>query len=164
MDNTLGFALVFVSAVASGLVAGVFYAFSTGVMRALGALPPAQGIAAMQAINAAVINFWFLAAFLGAGALATASGVLALVKWGGPGTGWALAGALTQLLGSVIWTIAFHVPRNDALAALDPSDPSSAAFWRKYLRVWTVGNHLRTLAALAACAFFIASSVVSASP
>jgi hypothetical protein len=37
----------------SSLIAGVFFAFSTFVMKALVRLPPAQGIAAMQAINVA---------------------------------------------------------------------------------------------------------------
>lgn len=53
------------SALGCGLMAGVFFAFSTFVMKALGALPPAQGIAAMQSINVAVINRWFMAAFFG---------------------------------------------------------------------------------------------------
>ena len=34
-----------------GLVAGIFFAFSTFVMRALGRRPAGEGIAAMQAIN-----------------------------------------------------------------------------------------------------------------
>lgn len=46
-------------------MAGVFFAFSTFVMKALGARPLAQGIAAMQSINVAVINRWFMAAFFG---------------------------------------------------------------------------------------------------
>ena len=33
------------------LVAGIFFAFSTFIMRALGRLRPAEGVAAMQAIN-----------------------------------------------------------------------------------------------------------------
>ncbi|WP_228050189.1 hypothetical protein [Tychonema sp. LEGE 06208] len=48
-----------------GLIAGVFFAFSTFVMNALGRLPPAQGIAAMQSINIAVINPLFITALFG---------------------------------------------------------------------------------------------------
>jgi uncharacterized membrane protein len=61
--------LTLTSAVGAGLVAGIFFAFSSFVMKALDRLPPAQGIAAMQSINVAVLNPWFLGAFLG-----TASG------------------------------------------------------------------------------------------
>ena len=39
--------------VAAGTVGGVFFAFSTFVMKALARLPHAQAIAAMQSINAA---------------------------------------------------------------------------------------------------------------
>ena len=51
----------------SGLVAGIFYAFSTFVMRALGQLPKNQGMAAMNAINVSVINSLFFLAFFGTG-------------------------------------------------------------------------------------------------
>jgi uncharacterized membrane protein len=46
------------TALGCGLIAGVFFAFSTFVMKALGSLLPAQGIAAMQSINLAVLNPW----------------------------------------------------------------------------------------------------------
>ncbi|MFI8100890.1 DUF1772 domain-containing protein [Streptomyces sp. NPDC101118] len=155
MDNRFSFSLVLASALASGVVAGVFYAFSTGVMRALGALPPNQGIAAMQSVNVAVINPWFLGAFMGAAGLSVASGIYAVTHWKAAGSGWLLAGALVYLIGSFVWTVAFHIPRNDALALLDPDAPASAAAWRDYLSVWTAGNHVRTLASLASSAFFI---------
>ena len=47
IDDTL-FALTLVSALGCGLIAGAFFAFSSFVMKALGRLPPPQGIAAMQ--------------------------------------------------------------------------------------------------------------------
>ena len=43
--------LYWFSALGCGLIAGVFFAFSAFVMKALALLPPAQGIAAMQSIN-----------------------------------------------------------------------------------------------------------------
>ncbi|MGG8405175.1 DUF1772 domain-containing protein [Streptomyces sp. 12297] len=155
MENKVTFSLVLLSALAAGLVAGVFYAFSTGVMRALGVLPPKDGIAAMQQINLAVINPLFLGAFMGAAALALASGVHSVTHWRQPGSGWLLAGALAYLIGSFLWTVAFHIPRNDALAALDPSAPGSVQPWLDYVRVWTAGNHVRAAAALVSSACFI---------
>jgi len=56
------------AALGSGLIAGVFFAFSTFVMPALARLAPAQGVAAMQAINVAVLNRWFLGVFVGTAA------------------------------------------------------------------------------------------------
>jgi uncharacterized membrane protein len=45
------YAATLATALGCGLVAGVFFAFSSFVMPALKRLPPAQGIAAMQSIN-----------------------------------------------------------------------------------------------------------------
>ena len=70
-------ALILFSALGSGLVAGIFFAFSTFVMNALGRLAPAQGISAMQAINVTVLNPWFLGAFFG-----TALGSIILAIFG----------------------------------------------------------------------------------
>ena len=51
-------------------MAGLFFAFSTFIMRALGGLPANGGLAAMQSINVVVINWRFLAVFLGTAVLA----------------------------------------------------------------------------------------------
>jgi uncharacterized membrane protein len=54
-DAWLGI-VTFGTALGCGLIAGVFFAFSTFVMPALARLPAAQGIAAMNAINVAAIT------------------------------------------------------------------------------------------------------------
>jgi uncharacterized membrane protein len=59
------FGLKLVTALGCGLVGGVFFAFSTFVMRALARLQPKEGIAAMQSINITVINPWFMTALFG---------------------------------------------------------------------------------------------------
>src|SRR5215208_1714033 len=48
------------TALGCGLVAGVFFAFSTLVMPALKRLPPAHGIAAMQSINKLAVTAAFM--------------------------------------------------------------------------------------------------------
>ncbi len=58
--------------VGTGLAGGIFFAFSSFVMRALGAVPPRAGIAAMNAINVAVINPGFMLVFLGTALLSIA--------------------------------------------------------------------------------------------
>ena len=144
--------LTLISALGSGLMAGFFFAFSVSVMKALGRLPPAQGIAAMQSINVVVINPVFLIAFFGTALACVAVAISALLAWQEPGAAYLLAGALLYLAGSFLVTIVFNVPRNDALAAVDPSSAAGAALWASYLTAWTVWNHVRTAAALAAAA------------
>ena len=46
--DSLLFALTLFAALGCGLMAGLFFAFSVAVMKALARLPSAEGIAAMQ--------------------------------------------------------------------------------------------------------------------
>jgi uncharacterized membrane protein len=50
-------------------------------MTALGRLPPAGGISAMQSINVAVFNPLFLGTFFGTAILCVALAIAALVSW-----------------------------------------------------------------------------------
>jgi uncharacterized membrane protein len=147
--------LVFSCALGSGVIAGFFFAFSFGVMKALGKLPPAQGVAAMQSINVAVINPVFLGVFLGTGIACLVALIGTLLRWRVPGGGYLIAGSLLYIVGSFVVTMVFNVPRNNALAALTPGTPQADALWVNYLSTWTAWNHVRMLASLAAMALFI---------
>jgi uncharacterized membrane protein len=46
--------------------------------------------------------------------------------------------------------MAYHVPRNDALAAVEPTSPDAEAHWRRYVADWTRWNHVRAAAGIAA--------------
>lgn len=159
MSDGLHFALILVAALGSGLIAGVFFAFSTFVMTALGRLPPAQGIAAMQSINVAVINPVFLGTLFGTGVVCVVLAVIALLGWQAPGAAWLLAGSVLYVVGDVVVTMAFNVPLNNALAAADPASADGATLWARYLKGWTAWNHVRTVAGLAATAAFILALV-----
>jgi len=152
MTNSLLFALTFFAALGCGLVAGTFFAFSTFVMNALARIPSAQGIAAMQSINIVVINPWFMTAFLGTAAACVLLFVSSLLRWHKPGAGYLLVGSLLYLVGTLLVTMVFNVPRNDALAAADPASADSANLWVSYVSSWTAWNHVRTAAALVAAA------------
>jgi uncharacterized membrane protein len=155
-DGTI-FALTMLAAVGSGLIGGVFYAFSTFVMTALGRLPAPQGIAAMQSINVAVLNPWFLGPFFGTAAIGIALVVAALLRPGDPRDAWLLAGSALYVFGTVAVTILFNVPRNRALARVTPDGADGARVWADYLVSWTAWNHVRTAAAVAAAAAFMAA-------
>jgi uncharacterized membrane protein len=150
--NPSPFVLKLFAALGCGLIAGVFFAFSTFVMNALARLQPAQGIAAFQSINVTVYNPWFMGTFLGAAAACIFLLVSSLLKWQQPGATYLLVGSLLYLVGTVLVTIAFNVPLNDALAVVDPSSAEGASMWSSFLPNWTNWNHVRTVAALAAAA------------
>ena len=66
-----------------------------------------------------------------------------------PGAPALVAGGVLYLVAVGI-TAAYHVPRNDALALLDPGAPGSARAWIDYASAWTAWNHLRTVTSIAA--------------
>lgn len=128
--------LTVVTAVASAAVGGLFYAFSTFVMRGLDRTGPAAAATAMRGINAeAQANAPFLLLFLGTGLLALVLAVIAIIDR----NAYQLSGAVCALLPTVI-TIAFNVPLNNRLeAGLD---------WASYRGPWTAWNHARSLTGL----------------
>ena len=155
MTDRLITGLIFLSAIGSGLVAGTFFAFSTFVMTALARLPAAQGIAAMQSINIVVINPLFMGAMFGTALAGLALGVAAITGWGEPRAVYLLGGGLLYLVGTVLVTMVFNVPRNDALAGLDPNGGEAASLWLRYVAEWTNWNNVRTVTALASLAAFV---------
>ena len=62
MMNGLLFVLTLLAALGCAMMAGVFFAFSAFVMKALARLPAQQGIGAMQAINVAAVTPVFMVA------------------------------------------------------------------------------------------------------
>jgi uncharacterized membrane protein len=147
--------LLFLLALGAGLIAGAFFAFSSFVMTALGRLPAAQGIAAMQSINIVVINPVFLGVFIGTAILALPVAGLALFHFALPGMSQVLTGCLLYLLGCFGVTAARNVPLNNALAPLPADSAEAAQLWARYLKDWVMWNHVRTAASLAAGGSFI---------
>lgn len=139
------------AAVTSAVVGGIFYAFSTFVMAGLDRARPVEAIAAMRGVNAeAQANVPFLVVFVGSAVLAVGVGVAAAFRLSQPGAGYVLAGAVLALVAFVV-TMAFNVPLNDHLDAVDSADLTAADAtreWRAYLGPWTAWNHVRTAAPL----------------
>ena len=148
-------AVALLAALGCALMAGLFFAFSVAVMKALAALPSAEGIAAMQSINIAVINPVFLGVFLGTALFSVVLAIYATTQWQRYGAAYLLVGCLLYFVGTFLVTIIFNVPLNNALAAVDPTNPDSLAIWNNYLSRWTLWNHIRTVAALASTASLI---------
>ncbi|WP_394822197.1 DUF1772 domain-containing protein [Pendulispora albinea] len=130
-------------------MAGVFFAFSTFVMAGLGSVQPARGIAAMQGINQQAPTAWFMTALFGTALLCTILGVRSGLHLGEAGAVYRVAGCAMYLV-AIVLTIVYHVPRNGALAALDPASAEAATYWQYYLTNWTAWNHLRTIASFGA--------------
>ena len=139
------------AAVSSAAVGGLLYAFSTFVMKGLDRTAPTDAITAMRGINAeAQANAPFLTLFVGSALLALGIAVATLFRLSQPGTGYVLAGAILALVALIV-TMAFNVPLNNQLDAMDPSGLSAAdalSAWQAYLGPWIAWNHVRTVAPL----------------
>jgi uncharacterized membrane protein len=127
------FYLIFTAAIGCGLIAGVFFAFSTFVMPALARLQPSQGITAMQSINITAINPLFMLALFGTAIACLFIVISALLHWHQSGTIYLSIGSLLYLVGTILVTMLGNVPLNNALAKVEPDSIEGATLWAKYL-------------------------------
>ncbi len=152
---TLGLATL-----ATGLVAGVFYAYAVSVNLGLAAQPDASYVATMQAINARIQNPLFFASFFGAVLFLLATLAAHIPR---PRSGRfrlvALACAL-YIVGGFLLTAFVNVPMNEELArvaanaAPDELAGARAAYegpWNFWNGVRTVFSSMAFLALIGAC-------------
>ena len=146
--STLLFAATSLAIAGSALMAGLFFIFSNTIMRSFDRLPGASAVAAMNSINAVILNPLFFLAFFGTALLCL---VLLVGQLDSP---LVVAGALFYLVGTIGVTMVCNVPLNDKLAKVAPSATDADAQWPAYRRAWTRWNHVRTVACLLAAAAF----------
>ncbi|WNV88609.1 anthrone oxygenase family protein [Umezawaea sp. Da 62-37] len=152
MDTLRGTSLIGAT-LTTGLMAGLFFAYTCSVMPALRGVDDRAFVDAMQRINVAIVNGWFLLAFLGAAVL----GVLAaFLRFGHAGFGWVLAGAILHLAAIAV-TAAVNIPLNNALdAAGDPAAITDLAAVRtRFETTWVPWNLVRTLTSTAGFACLV---------
>ena len=138
--------------IGSGLLAGVFFAFSAFVMSGLQRLPDPAGPAAMRSINVTAQRPPLMIALFGVSALCVAMIVRSLSTWSRPGAGWLLAGAALTVAGALGVTALVNVPLNDRLEA-------GTISWSRFLAGWDPANHARTVLCLAGCALLLVGAI-----
>lgn len=147
--------LIFIAALGCGVVAGVFFAFSTFVMPALARLAPEQGIVAMQAINVTAVTPAFMSLLFGTALICLLLGGAAVLGLSPAANRLALLAGVIYLVGVIGVTIVGNVPLNDELAAIRPDAPTAANVWTHYLASWTALNHVRAAAPIASTVLFM---------
>jgi uncharacterized membrane protein len=145
------------AALGSGLIAGLFFAFSTFIMKALALRPPAEGMAAMVSIDRVILRSLFMPVFFGTALLGVVIAIYALIV-PTPASPWLIAAALIYLLANIAVTMLWNVPLNNAIERADPAADNSA-LWAHYLDRWTKWNHVRTIACLVASGLFIGALI-----
>jgi uncharacterized membrane protein len=144
--------IIFIIAAAlTGLMAGLFYAWSCSVMPGFRRLRDREFIAAMQATNRAILNPVFFAAFFGAPLFL----IISTVIFYGESTKFylLLAATVIYLIGNFGVTVVGNVPMNNTLdqfnlqtATDEETDRRRANFERR----WTNLNHVRAVASTVA--------------
>jgi len=146
--------IIITALIGSALVGGIFFAFSSFIMKALARVPSKEGISVMQSINVVVLNPWFLGTFMGTAAISLLVIVLAVIGWEASSAPWFVAGGLLYLVGTFLLTGLGNVPLNNQLAAVQATDPAIAKVWERYLYQWTRLNSVRTAASVCAALMF----------
>lgn len=154
--------LLWFAAISVGLMAGVYFTFSTFVMRALDDIESPSGMLAMQSINRVIQRSLFLPLFFASTLACIVLGIVAAMDLSGPGAIAMLAGSALYVVGMFIVTLIANVPLNNALEATDARSADGEAMWRRYMQRWTVWNHVRTLSCTAACALLICALLQTA--
>lgn len=149
--------LTIAGAVGAAMNAGVFFAFSTFTMDGLRRLAPADGARAMQRINEEAPKPPLMLLMFGTAVLCVVLGVRAVGDLGERAAVLQLVAAALFLVGVIAVTATYHVPRNNALAAVEPASAHGMEYWVVYLREWVRMNHLRTIAPLVSAVLLAAS-------
>lgn len=135
-----------------GLMAGLFSAYAYSVMPGLRRVDDRAFVEVMQRINVAIINGWFLVAFLGGLAFSVLAAALHLAGAARTALPWIVAGVLFYVVALVV-TGRVNVPLNNELAAAGPADRAGdlAGVRRRFEDRWVRWNVVR--AAMSTAAF-----------
>ena len=155
MDDRYFYSATVATTVGCGIMAGLFFAFSVFMMRAFDRLPAAQGITAMQSTNKTIVTPLFILTFVGTAVLCAVLGVLSLFRLDQPESKWILAGAALYIVGVILLTGGYHIPRNDKLDTFDPETAEAARYWTTFVRDWTLWNHVRLVSSVGAMISFV---------
>ena len=155
MSTAFVIILLWTAALSSGIMAGVYFAFSGFIMKAFGKIEIVQSVAAMNSINEVILRSMFMPVFFGSSIISFLLVIVAFINWGEAGAGLALIAGMVYFAGMFACTIVFNVPLNNALARLGPDSDNAQQIWSHYLATWTKWNHLRTVSSLVTCALCI---------
>ena len=141
--------LLGLAALTTGVMAGIYFAFSAFIIKALQALPGEIGVAAMNSINRVILQSAFIPLFFASSALA-----LLLILWP-PTTAPVLtvSAGVIYLVGMLLCTVVKNIPLNKRLQSATAAKRSQQ--WQHYLVYWLRWNHSRTLSSLLACALYL---------
>ena len=145
--------------VLTGLMAGIYFAFSVFIMKSLSELPAIQAAETMNKINEVIVNTLFLPVFFGSTLWYAGLIVWSLADWQPESSLLVVVAALVYIFGMFIVTAFGNVPLNNKLQRIEANKAALTAFWNDYLHSWTHLNHIRTLSCITACSILTISQI-----
>ena len=135
-------------ALSSGLMAGVYLAFSSFIIRSLASLGAGPAVVAMNAINTHILRSAFMPLFFGSTLIALMLVAAGLWRWGSVDATVAVVAGGIYALGMFGVTAALNVPLNNMLARVAGDGVEAEAAWSVYRSRWTRWNTVRTVASI----------------
>ena len=160
--KTLQTASLIAAIITTGITAGVLAAFAFAVMPGIRGTDDRVFVDVMNRMNTAILNGWFLTAFMGG---LVFSGVALALHWRGdgrPAVPWIIAGLGLYLVMFII-TRVINVPLNDKLLAAGKSSTGLSdlvAARNDFEGPWVAWNIIRTVANTAALGVLVYALVV----
>jgi uncharacterized membrane protein len=154
--------VLIVTATTTGLIAGLFYAYSCSINLGLGRLPDGAYLAAMQSINKAILNPVFFASFMGTLILLPLCTYLQYRQPLSPKFIILLISTTLYLTGVFGVTIFGNVPLNESLARFDFSVASVEDISRERInfeKPWNRLHQIRTIASVVTLVLVITACV-----
>jgi len=155
MSSSMITVLLWTAALGSGLIAGVYLAFSAFIMPAFAKIDATQSIAAMNSINETILRSLFMPLFFGSSIVSVLLIIVAIAHWGEAGSGSTLIAGAVYFFGMFVCTVVFNVPLNNSLARQGSDNDNAIQVWSHYLITWTRWNHLRTFSSMLSCVLCI---------
>jgi uncharacterized membrane protein len=135
--------------ITTGVMAGIYVAFSSAVMPGLRHTDDRTMVVAMRSINANLQLPWFPPAFGGPVAFGAAALVIAVSS--GHAARWWVLGATALYALTLVVTFAVNVPLNRALTRTEPVERARAKFERR----WSRWNAIRAVVCAASFAVWL---------
>lgn len=155
--------ILIIIATTTALIAGLFYGYTCSVNLGLGKLPDREYIAAMNAINAAILNPLFFISFMGTLLLLPLSAYLYYNTAYHTRFILLLTAALVYAFGVFGVTLFGNVPLNDALAKVNVLTASPKALsvqramfegpWRLLHNIRTIANAVSLILVIIGCCY-----------
>ena len=138
--------MISVHIIMTGLMAGIYFAFSVFIMKSLATLPATEGARAMNAINDIIVRTGFLALFFVSTLAHLGFIIWNLLHGEGLQAQLLIAAGIVYVAGMFLVTVFGNVPLNNRLKQSENNESRLLETWREYQTAWMRLNHLRTIA------------------